>query len=69
MYDKIELDAERLAQKIRWEGGLWAALEYGIRAEDIADPELADLWSRIERGYQELAPLLDEARSRLDVAA
>lgn len=69
MTDKIDLDADRLAQKIRWEGGLWAALEFGIRADDITDPELADLWSRLERGYRELAPLLDEARSRLDVAA
>ena len=46
-----------------------AALEYGIRAGDIEDPELARLWRRLERSYGTLAPLLDEAAERLDVAA
>lgn len=64
-----KMTADRLARKIRWEGGLYAALEHGIAPEDIADPELANLWRRLQDGYRELAPLLDEAMSRLDVAA
>jgi hypothetical protein len=69
MTDKPKMSADRLAQKVRWEGGLMAALEYGIAPEQIDDPELADLWGRLQRGYREISPLLTEAMSRLDVAA
>ena len=34
------LRPERLAQKVRWEGGLLGALSYGIHAEEIEDSEL-----------------------------
>jgi hypothetical protein len=64
-----KMSAERLAQKIRWEGGLMAALEYGIRPEDIADKDLADLWTQLRNGYRQLSPLLAEASARLKVAA
>lgn len=64
-----KMDDATLAQKVRWEGGLWSALEYGITADDIADPELAKLWARLEQSYREIAPLIDEATHRLDVAA
>jgi len=69
MTDQPKMSADRLAQKIRWEGGLMAALEYGIRAEQIDDPALADLWARLQRSYREISPLLAEAMTRLDVAA
>jgi hypothetical protein len=69
MQGHAKMDALMLAQKIRWEGGLWSALEYGLRAEDIADPELAAMWARLEQGYKEMAPLIDAATKRLDVAA
>ncbi len=62
-------DEKTLAQKIRWEGGLWAALEYGIKADHIEDPELAELWARLEHSYREIAPLIEAAARRLDVAA
>lgn len=69
MAENAKMTAEAVAQKVRWEGGLWATLEYGVRADDIEDPSIAELWSRLERGFNELAPLLDEAAARLDVAA
>jgi hypothetical protein len=69
MDEPEKLTTERLARKIRWEGGLLAALEYGIKAEDIADPEISALWARLAKAYDELAPLVDEAAGRLDVAA
>jgi hypothetical protein len=69
MEHDMKMDESALAQKIRWEGGLWSALEYGIQARDIADPELAALWARLERGFSEMAPLIDAATKRLDVAA
>jgi hypothetical protein len=69
MPESTKLSTDRLAQKIRWEGGIMAALEYGIRAKDIEDPDLAKLWRRLERSYGSIAPLLDEAEDRLGVAA
>jgi hypothetical protein len=69
MDESSKFSRERLAQKVRWEGGLLAALDYGIKSDDIADPELAALWARLERTYADLAPLLDEAAEQLDVAA
>jgi hypothetical protein len=63
------MDEATLAQKVRWEGGLWSALEYGVTSSDIADPELAALWARLERSYREIAPLIEQAIRRLDVAA
>lgn len=69
MADSKKLSNDRLAQKIRWEGGLLAALDYGITAKDIEDPEVAKLWRRLERSYGTLSPLIDEATERLGVAA
>jgi hypothetical protein len=63
------LSNERLAQKIRWEGGILAALEYGINSDDIDDPGLSELWQQLDQRYQEIAPLLDEMAVRLDVEA
>jgi hypothetical protein len=62
------MDKAALAQKVRWEGGLWAALEYGISPDDIADPELAALWARLAESYREIAPLIDAVSSLLDVS-
>lgn len=66
---RLRLNDDALAQKIRWEGGLWAALEYGIAAEDIENPQLADLWERMRRAFRDFAPLFEEVQARLDVAA
>lgn len=67
MHDTKKLDQRALAQKIRWEGGLWSALDYGIKAEDIEDPSLSDLWRRLEDCHKVMAPLLADAMERLDV--
>jgi hypothetical protein len=69
MDQPTKFNRDGLAQKIRWEGGLLAALDYGIKARDIADPELAALWRRLERAYARMAPLLDQAADELGVAA
>jgi len=65
---RLRLNEDALAQKIRWEGGLWATLEYGIAPEDIENPQLADLWERMGRAFRDLAPLFEEVQARLDVA-
>jgi hypothetical protein len=69
MTDQSKMSADQLAQKIRWEGGLMAALEYGIAPDQINDPNLSDLWDRLLRAYRDISPLLSEAMTRLDVAA
>ena len=53
------MTARDLAQKVHWEGGIVATLEYGIRSDEIDDPELAALWRRMEKLYDELRPALD----------
>jgi hypothetical protein len=50
------MSAKDLATKVRWEGGIMSALEYGIRSEEIDDPELAALWRRMEVLYDQLRP-------------
>ncbi len=62
-------DATSLARKIRWEGGLMAALDYGIDAEEIQDQELAALWTSLDEAYRRFSPLLEEIADRLDVSA
>ena len=53
-------DRELLGYKVRWEGGVVSALEYGIHSDDIADPELAALWAHLEALYAEMRPLIVE---------
>ena len=48
---------------------MWAALEYGITPDEIADSELAALWDRMDQAFRAFAPLFEEAMARLDVAA
>jgi hypothetical protein len=62
-------DAASLAQKIRWEGGLMAALDYGIEANAIRDQELAALWTSLDEAYRRFSPLLEEIADRLKVSA
>jgi hypothetical protein len=58
-----------LANKVDWEGGPLEALEYGITAEDVADPTIRDLWRELEERYRGLTPLVREIRIRLRSAA
>jgi hypothetical protein len=63
------LDRRRLAEKVAWEGGVFAALRYGIRSEEIADPQLRRLWARMERKYQAITPIAVEIAAALEKAA
>jgi hypothetical protein len=68
MQTKHLMTARDLAQKVRWEGGIVSALEYGIRSEEIGDPELATLWRRMEGLYDQLRPSITAADRLLRVA-
>lgn len=61
--------ARELAQKVEWEGGPLDAVEYGIHADEIDDPELRELWRKLETDYRKLWPLVSEIESRLRKAA
>lgn len=76
MPTKNLMTAKDLADKVHWEGGIVSALEYGIRSEDIDDPELVALWRRLEGLYDQMRPtmvatdrLLRTARLGLESAA
>jgi hypothetical protein len=60
---------DELARKVRWEGGALDAIEYGIRSEQIDDPELRDLWRALEDGYRALTPLVTTIETRLQRGA
>jgi hypothetical protein len=60
---------DRLARKVDWEGGIIATLDYGIRSEQIADPEVAAMWHEAETIYDKLAPVLVELDRRMRDAA
>ncbi len=47
-----------LARKVRWEGGALDAIEYGIRSEQIDDPDMQALWRELEERYRALTPLV-----------
>lgn len=56
MSSREMMNARDLARKVEWEGGVLGALEYGIRSEEIDDPELSTLWRRMEGLYDQLRP-------------
>jgi hypothetical protein len=62
-------DRDLLAYKIRWEGGVMAALDYGLRPDDIQDPELRVAWERLQSLHAELRPLVRDFERRLGSAA
>jgi hypothetical protein len=46
-------DRQAVASKIGWEGGIWEALEYGIKTEDMpeGDTELAEKWEALRTAF------------------
>lgn len=50
-------DAEAVARKVRWEGGIVGALDYGLRASDIGDPALAVAWLDMATAHEEFERL------------
>jgi hypothetical protein len=48
---------KELSDKVTYEGGAFAALQYGIRSRDIADPQVAALWLDLEESYEALSPI------------
>jgi hypothetical protein len=68
MTDK-RYDRDLLASKIQWEGGVLAALDYGLRSDDIRDPDLRAAWQRLQNLHAELRPLVRDFERRLGTTA
>ncbi len=60
------------AEKVDWEGGVFAALEYGLHATDLdpSDPasvKLREAWAELERVHRDvLAPAVRNVRDELE---
>lgn len=59
------MSTARLATKVDWEGGVLSAITYGMHAGQIADPEIAALWSQAETAYAALEPVIRDIERRL----
>jgi hypothetical protein len=59
-------DRDLLAYKIKWEGGVLAALDYGLRPEDIEDHELRAVWSELRELHSRMRPLVKTFEQLLD---
>ncbi len=44
---------EDFIAKIEWEGGVEAAIEYGLEAKDCDHPEVADAWQSVLDNYDD----------------
>ena len=56
--DATSLDNRSIAHAVRNHGGILGAIEYGLKAEEIADPELANAWRQLESDYAAIRPTL-----------
>ena len=56
-----------LAKKVEWEGGVIGALEFGIRSDQITDPEVRRMWKEVEEAYLSLTPMVSKLNRRLRV--
>lgn len=54
--------------KIEWEGGVLAALEYGLTEDDLEqkDTALYKSWRALRSAYQSLLPLLRDVEKALE---
>jgi hypothetical protein len=67
--DIERMDPRRLAEKVAWEGGVFATLRYGVRSEDIADEHLKALWAEMESHYRAITPIAARIAAALENAA
>ena len=62
------MSESEFAAKIEWEGGILAALEYGLRQDDLESPNcpLGERWHEAQRIFREkLQPAIAEIEELL----
>lgn len=66
-----KLSEEAFAGKVEWEGGVLDALEYGLRAKDLENPdsELGIAWRTLEEAWWAMEPLIRKAEELLEEAS
>lgn len=65
MKSREPMNRDRLATKVEWEGGVLAAIEYGIRSNMIEDKDLRAVWKELEERYLALTPIVDRLEEML----
>jgi phage terminase large subunit-like protein len=62
------MSEEDFAAKIQWEGGVVEALDYGLKATDLKDPdtELGRTWAALDAQWTLMHPLADKADALVD---
>jgi hypothetical protein len=63
--DYMKMSLRRLAARVGTEGGIVAALDYGIRGIDIEDADVAALWAQLDGLYTRMVPLMDQLDRRI----
>jgi hypothetical protein len=58
---------QEFAAKVIWEGGIFDALEYGLKSADCDPGKLRDLWTRLEYHWIDVEPLAEEIEKRIEV--
>jgi hypothetical protein len=61
-----QLTASDVRDRVKWEGGVLDAVEYGIRHDQIQDPALRTMWRDVESRYKALTPLTERIRTFLE---
>ena len=56
----VKLSLRRLAARVGAEGGIVAAIDYGVRDTDIEDANVAAVWAEVQRLYERMVPLMDQ---------
>lgn len=69
MASGAQFDKDTLRRRIRESGGVVAALDYGVRSEQIEDLDLATAWGEAERLYADLSRVVGRIQRELRTAA
>jgi hypothetical protein len=54
------------ASKVEWEGGIFEALDYGLKPSDAPKGPIRDAWARLYQAWQQISPIADEVSRLLD---
>lgn len=54
------------ASKVEWEGGIFEALDYGLKPSDAPKGPIRDAWARLCQVWQQISPIADEVSRLLD---
>jgi hypothetical protein len=65
MDEPVKMSLRHLAARVGAEGGIVAAIDYGIRDTDIEDADVAGIWAEVQELYERMVPLMDQLDRRI----